>query len=482
MVLLRFEDFYVDSRTNYIYSIYGDHVELEPKEMKLLRYFLVNNHKILSKDEILINVWGDIYKSNNIVTQKVSRLRKKLKELSGGTDFIKNHTKKGYSFVFDVSEENLPDDLPTSAKRMKEYLDQLNLNSIERESLVITLKENKEIVKHSNSSIERNDDIIQNDPFQPEFPYLKPAFPASWHRFIQIDGFEDVRIKSESLNPTGTHKDRMALEIVNHIRKMNHTPQLSLISSGSSANAVQTALNYFEIRIQLRVMMDIIVKSDIKQALEDIGCKIYEVDLSSQLFDSDSIKEKTGNINGIDLTYGILDPTFQRYYDWLAYEIFLFEPDYCFMPFGTGELYMNVVNVLAREVELNKLGKSDPRFFGNINNLKKCHFYGASASIEGRVFDKLYAHYTPGKWSKQQRIDYLKKYKKIGSKSKIVDVEPKYLETAERLCIKNNIDYEPSGIAGLALLFQLEKEIDKKKKILIINTGKTKYCQYLSRR
>jgi threonine dehydratase len=34
---------------------------------------------------------------------------------------------------------------------------------------------------------------------------------------------------------------------------------------------------------------------------------------------------------------------------------------------------------------------------------------------------------------------------------------------------------EPSGIAGLALLLQKKSSIDKDKKILIVNTGKTKY-------
>lgn len=44
-----------------------------------------------------------------------------------------------------------------------------------------------------------------------------------------------------------------------------------------------------------------------------------------------------------------------------------------------------------------------------------------------------------------------------------------------RIASQNQIDCEPSGIAGLALMLQLKDKLPKNKKMLIVNTGKTKY-------
>ncbi len=57
-----------------------------------------------------------------------------------------------------------------------------------------------------------------NDPKNPEFPPTQPRFPATptirLKNFQNTYGFNDVWVKDESINPTGTHKDRMAWEIV----------------------------------------------------------------------------------------------------------------------------------------------------------------------------------------------------------------------------------------------------------------------------
>ena len=54
----------------------------------------------------------------------------------------------------------------------------------------------------------------ENDPKKPEFPPENPKFPATPTYRIKIPGFSNVWLKDESKNPTGTHKDRMAWEIV----------------------------------------------------------------------------------------------------------------------------------------------------------------------------------------------------------------------------------------------------------------------------
>ncbi len=54
----------------------------------------------------------------------------------------------------------------------------------------------------------------ENNPTKPEFPPHKPRFPATPIYRIHVPGFTNVWLKDESVNPTGTHKDRLAWEIV----------------------------------------------------------------------------------------------------------------------------------------------------------------------------------------------------------------------------------------------------------------------------
>ena len=54
----------------------------------------------------------------------------------------------------------------------------------------------------------------ENDPNNPEFPPENPKFPATPTYKIDVPGFSNVWLKDESQNPTGTHKDRLAWEMV----------------------------------------------------------------------------------------------------------------------------------------------------------------------------------------------------------------------------------------------------------------------------
>ena len=59
--------------------------------------------------------------------------------------------------------------------------------------------------------------------------------------------------------------------------------------------------------------------------------------------------------------------------------------------------------------------------------------------------------------------------------SQVYNLEEKYLDEAIKIASEQKINSEPSGIAGLGLLLQIKDKIPKDKKILIVNTGKTKW-------
>jgi len=194
----------------------------------------------------------------------------------------------------------------------------------------------------------------ENDPDNPEFPPEDPKFPATPTYKIEVPGFSNVLLKDESMNPTGTHKDRMAWEMVVTYRDFllakkqgqikRPLPQLSIISSGSAAIAIQKRLNEYDLP-NLKVLIDTIIDSVFLNNMEKLGCEIFETNLSKKPFSWEEILALTHNEGGFDITSAeALDPT-TRFYDWMSYEIINSSPEYCFIPFGTGNLYENILNL-----------------------------------------------------------------------------------------------------------------------------------------
>lgn len=316
-----------------------------------------------------------------------------------------------------------------------------------------------------------------NDPSKPEFPprpFYEPRFPASNTYRVDVPGFSNVWLKDESTNPTGTHKARMAWEVLIKAKRYN-IKEVSIISSGSAAAAIQHFFNLFKVNTKLKVLMDNRIKSNIKEALRQMGCEVYETDLSKESLSSKEIKELTNNKEGIDITYReILDRFNDNYYDWLSYEVLNENPAYCFVPFGTGDLFVNILIIAEREFN-NSIYKHDPRFLGDIKKISACNFMGATTRDANSRMDKLFSYYLPSLDDYQFYINSLIQNERIGNLSGILDVDENYIEEALDISKKHSIRCEPSGIAGLALLLQMKDELPRDEKILIVNTGSTIY-------
>ena len=92
--VLRFADVVLDEQRHSV-SRAGTPVELSATEFNLLRFFLLNPRRVLSKGQILQNVWHyDFGGSSNVVETYVSYLRKKLD--AHGTPLIKTVRQAGY--------------------------------------------------------------------------------------------------------------------------------------------------------------------------------------------------------------------------------------------------------------------------------------------------------------------------------------------------------------------------------------------------
>jgi two-component system, OmpR family, response regulator len=92
--VLRFADLTLDEQRHEVFR--GDtRVELTGTEFNLLRYFMLNPRRVLSKHQILQNVWRyDFGGNSNVVETYVSYLRKKLD--AAGPPLIKTVRQVGY--------------------------------------------------------------------------------------------------------------------------------------------------------------------------------------------------------------------------------------------------------------------------------------------------------------------------------------------------------------------------------------------------
>jgi len=73
-------------------------LELKAKEFKLLSFLIANKNKIVSKDEILNEVWGDTYISDGALNIQIFRLREKIEKNPEAPEFIKTVWGQGYIF------------------------------------------------------------------------------------------------------------------------------------------------------------------------------------------------------------------------------------------------------------------------------------------------------------------------------------------------------------------------------------------------
>ena len=321
----------------------------------------------------------------------------------------------------------------------------------------------------------------ENDPNNPEFPPDSPKFPATPTHKIEVPGFNNVWLKDESVNPTGTHKDRMAWEMVVTYRDFllakkrgqfkGSLPRMSIISFGSAAIAIQTVLKKYKLP-NLKVLYDRkFIESIALKSLKKLGCELYETDLSKKSFSWREILILTHNREGLDITSNeALDPT-TRFYDWLSYEIINNSPDYCFIPFGTGNLYENILNINKKEVSTRI---HDPRFKGDVGILRRCNFLGVTTNNPNSKADKLYSPHLPFVHYDEQWIRLYRTAAFCGPESDVHLLKEEYLDEALEIAKSQGINCEPSGIAGLALMLQIRDKVPKNKKMLIVNTGKTK--------
>ncbi|AZZ99957.1 winged helix-turn-helix domain-containing protein [Pseudoalteromonas sp. R3] len=75
--------------------------ELEPLLFKILCYLILNNDQIITRDDLVNDVWCQNYVDNNAINRAMSELRKVLKSDKQKGLVVKTHYRKGYSFFLE---------------------------------------------------------------------------------------------------------------------------------------------------------------------------------------------------------------------------------------------------------------------------------------------------------------------------------------------------------------------------------------------
>jgi TolB-like protein/DNA-binding winged helix-turn-helix (wHTH) protein len=100
--LYRFGQFTLDSRMRTL-SRAGSPVSLTPKAFDVLLFLVQNPNRLVTKEELLLAVWGDTFVEEGNLTQYISHLRKALGDNSKDTRLIVTIARKGYQFTARVT-------------------------------------------------------------------------------------------------------------------------------------------------------------------------------------------------------------------------------------------------------------------------------------------------------------------------------------------------------------------------------------------
>src|SRR5580698_8593191 len=77
-------------------------VTLNRRAFDVLLYFVQNPGRVLTRDELLKNVWPDTYVDENSLAQSISVLRRALEEKPGDNNYVATLPGRGYQFVSQV--------------------------------------------------------------------------------------------------------------------------------------------------------------------------------------------------------------------------------------------------------------------------------------------------------------------------------------------------------------------------------------------
>ena len=310
-------------------------------------------------------------------------------------------------------------------------------------------------------------------------------------------GYGKVLLKDESVNPTGTIKDRAAWEITTIYRdwakiiyedyingfltkseiQAIKIPSFSLITSGNEGRAVSEAFKRFYLPPP-KLIIPSNTDEKIKESVKELRADHYVVDLDSQALTTQDIKIITNNTDGIDLTsLRIFNPE-KVFYDWHVFESFNLLPDNIFIPFGSGKLtacyFFWQRKLVADSMHRENI---DPRLDEQIvarDKIRRINLYAAKPEAYPSIADKLHAPHRPFSIFTDNDCDAVSNLGFSGNKSGIYGISEEPIKKAYKILQQEGVQCEASSAASLALYMDSFDKgfVNSSERSLIINTGR----------
>lgn len=95
----------------------GKPVPLSPKAFDILVVLLGSSGRLLTKDQLMQQVWPDSFVEESNLTVNISALRRALGEGTGGQQFIETVPRRGYRFLLPITERQV-DDKPVHGEQV----------------------------------------------------------------------------------------------------------------------------------------------------------------------------------------------------------------------------------------------------------------------------------------------------------------------------------------------------------------------------
>ena len=79
-------------------------IDLEPKAFDLLAFLVLHRDRVVTKDDLLQEVWGGRIVSESALTTRINAVRRALGDDGATQRFVRTFTRKGVRFVGEVTE------------------------------------------------------------------------------------------------------------------------------------------------------------------------------------------------------------------------------------------------------------------------------------------------------------------------------------------------------------------------------------------
>ncbi|MDT5059882.1 MAG: hypothetical protein QOH63_341 [Acidobacteriota bacterium] len=98
---LYFEPFHISSDVDLLYMS-EQVIPLEPLAVRVLRYLVMQHHRVVPKEELLEKIWPEVFTTDGVLKKAISQARRALGDNAEESRYIKTYHARGYRFIAPV--------------------------------------------------------------------------------------------------------------------------------------------------------------------------------------------------------------------------------------------------------------------------------------------------------------------------------------------------------------------------------------------